>query len=132
MATIPIWPGSLPTLVLQDNYAEAPRMTNVEFASDTGPPIERPKGTVRLTDLTLSTIMTDDQVRTFDSFVFNDLAQATSSFFWLHPRRQEQVKVRFKGRPPYTITNLTPSYTVSPGNVVQGNWKIDFTLTVIG
>lgn len=101
-------------------------MANVEFASDTGPPIERPKGTLSLVDTVISMIMTDTQLQTFEGFVYTDLTQATQSFFFTHPRLQAQVKARFKGRPPYKIT---PAGFAAIG--VRA-WQVDFSLTVIG
>lgn len=116
-----IWPSSLPEFVLSDGYGEQPRMPNVEFPTDTGAPIERPKGTVKLTDITASMIMSDEQFATFEDFVFTDIAQATADFMVTHPRRRVQVRVRIKGRPPYQIAEYCPGF-----------WRVSFQYTVIG
>lgn len=116
-----VWPSSLPQFVLVDGYAEQPRMANVAFESDTGPPLERPKGTISLVDIAQSMIMTDAQLATFEDFVFGDIAQATQSFMITHPRKRVQVKVRIKGRPPYQIDPFAPGF-----------WRVSFELTVIG
>lgn len=116
-----VWPNSLPQYVRRDSYGEEARMPNVEFAADTGPPIERPKGTVRLNDISAGVIMSTEQLATFEEFVFTDLGQATLDFFFPHPRRKQQVKVRFKGRPPYRV-----------GFYAVGEWDVRFVLTEIG
>lgn len=116
-----LWPSSLPDIVSAEGYSEAPRMTNVAFESDSGPPIERPKGTVSLVDISARMLMTDEQVETFEGFIFNDLGQATGDFLFTHPRRKMQVRGRVKGRPPYQI---------NPAGYCL--WLISFEITVIG
>lgn len=116
-----IWPSSLPEYVLFDGYGEQPRMANAAFESDVGPPIERPRGTVALTDISMTMVMSDEQLETFEDFVFTDLAQATADFMVTHPRRRVQVRVRIKGRPPYQIAEYSPGF-----------WRVSFQYTVIG
>ncbi len=96
-------------------------MANAAFESDTGPPIERPKGTVKLTDMSASMIMSTEQVADFDEFVFDDLVQATGDFTFPHPRTGDSVRVRIKGRPPYQIAEHSPGF-----------WRVSFQLVVIG
>lgn len=116
-----IWPASLPQYVLSGDYGEAPRMAAVSFDSDTGPAIDRPKGTVKLTDIACSVVMTDEQLGTFEDFVHTDLGQATQPFYARHPRKGEQAKVKLVGRPPYQIAEVVP-----------GSWRVSFKLLVIG
>jgi hypothetical protein len=115
-----VWPGSLPSEAMAAGYSEAPRMPNIEFPADTGLPIERPAGTIALTELTISMIFTSTQVDLLRDFVYETLGQATQSFSFFHPRRQEQVTVRFKGRPPYRVEPYGLDYRVS------------FILTMVG
>lgn len=116
-----VWPASLPEYVLREGFNEQPLMKRATFESDTGPPIERPKGTVRLARLAVTMWMNTEQLATFEDFVFTDLRQATLSFFILHPRRREQVKVKIDGEPPYQIAE---------GG--HERWDVSFSLLVIG
>lgn len=114
-------PAFINDYVFFNGYSEQPRMPNASFESDTGLPIERPKGTVKLVDLNISVILTPEQVETWEDFVQTDLEQATGDFYMLHPRRQVQVRVRLRGRPPYSLIKHTPDY-----------WRLSFQVTVIG
>lgn len=115
-----IWPGSLPQCPLAD-FEETAVGNRVSFQSDTGPSIERPKGTMKMSELRATLRMTSEQVQTFEDFFQNDIAQGTSSFFWKHPRKGEQVKVRITGDRPYSIARLG-----------AGTWTVAFLLLVIG
>lgn len=97
------WPTTLPGHVRREGYEEAPAMRFASFASDAGPPIERPKGTMRMTDTAFPFIMTAAQVEIFEDFVADDLAHGTLPFLIEHPRRGVQVSVRMTGEPRYTI-----------------------------
>jgi hypothetical protein len=116
-----IWPGSLPQCPLRP-FDEQPRMAKTAFQSDTGPDIERPKGTIRLSEVSMTFRMTKEQVATFEDFVFTDLAQATADFMFTHPRKHEQVRMRMTGGDrPYQVSWAAP-----------GKYQVAFTALVIG
>lgn len=116
-----LWPASLPDYVLPENYDERPRWSKASFPSDVGPNIERPRGTLRMSEVVCSTVMSGEQVETFESFVFGDIAQATLPFLIMHPRRRRQVTAKIVGDPPYRLAELGPD-----------NWGVSFNLLVIG
>jgi len=115
------WPASLPDFVLVEGFSETPRMPKVAFQPDTGPAIERRKGTMRLHEIPVQTIMTDEQVETLEHFIETELAGATQPFLTKHPRTEEAVKVKIEGDRPYQLTSYTPE-----------TWKVAMTLLVIG
>lgn len=98
-----VWPSSLPEYVQRAGYSESPAMPKASFAADAGPPLERPKGTMRMTTLSCSMRMTAQQLETFEQFVYRDLARGTLPVQMPHPRTREQVKARFTGDKPYRI-----------------------------
>jgi len=117
-----IWPSSLPQCPLRGTFDETPKMSRVQFESDTGPAIERPRGTVRLAEIAMAFRMTKDQAATFEDFVFTDLAQATADFMFTHPRKHEQVRMRMTGGDrPYQIQQMAP-----------GKYQVSFSALVIG
>lgn len=116
-----IWPTSLPDYVLPDNYGEQPRWSKASFPSDVGPSIDRPRGTLRMSEVSCSTVMSLAQVETFETFVFEDIAQATLPFLITHPRRDIQVTAKIVGDPPYRLAEIGPD-----------NWSVSFQLLVIG
>lgn len=115
------WPSTLPDAPLFDGYSEQPRMARATFESDVGPPIQRPRGTIRLNEIGCAMVMTSEQLGTFEDFVFADLGQATLPFLIDHPRLEDEVKVRLIGEPPYSTDLLAPGY-----------WRVSFTMLVIG
>lgn len=96
-------------------------MRFASFASDAGPPIERPKGTLRMADTAFPFIMTAAQVAIFEEFVADDLAHGTLPFLIEHPRRRCQVTVRMTGEPRYTIRVFASL-----------EWLVSFRARVIG
>ena len=59
--------------------------------------MERRRGTMRRSRVSVSFVATDEQVETFESFVDNDLGGASLSFYFRHPRRETQVRARILG-----------------------------------
>lgn len=116
----PLWPAALPQFVLRDGYQEAPRNNIVAFEPDDGPPIERPKRSVPMTDLSIRMRMTSVQYDLFLDFARNDLAEGTASFLMAHPRRRTQVLVRLAGQ---------PRWQAAPRG---DHWLLSFDLVVIG
>lgn len=118
---MPTWPATLPQDVLRRGYSETPRMVKATFESDTGPPIERPKGTIKLTKIPVSMIMTSTQLSTFEDFVFDDLAQGSLSFTFPHPRLGQNCTAKITGDEPYQVAEIGADV-----------WTVSFELLVIG
>lgn len=116
-----IWPSSLPQCPLRP-FDEQPRMAKNSFESDTGPAIEGPKGTVRLSEVSMSFRMTKEQVSTLEEFVFTDLGQGARDFMFTHPRKHTQVRMRMLGGDrPYQISwHAAGKYIVSFQALVIG------------
>ena len=96
-------------------------MPKASFQPAVGPPIDRPRGTMRLSKMTVAAIMTDDQVSLFEDFVFTELGQATQPFNVTHPRTGEMIKVRMLGDQPYQIAQHAPGW-----------WRVTFEMMVLG
>lgn len=116
-----LWPDSLPRYPLRAGYGERSAMRVVTFEADSGPPIERPRSTLRLSSVTFGFVMTSDQVRIFEDWVADDLGSGTLPFLMEHPRRQEQVKMRMTG---------DPRYEIEPSGALE--WTVTFSAMVIG
>ena len=119
--SVAVWPEELPQHVRGEGYGEAPAMRFASFPNDTGPDIERPKGTLPMDDSSFTFIMTNDQVDTFRAFVTDDLAHGVLPFLMDHPRRGDEVRVRMTGQPRYTIRPFTAL-----------EWLVSFRCMVIG
>lgn len=115
-----LWPATLPQHALRDGYEEAPRNNVVAFEPDDGPPIERPKRSVAMTDLATTMRMTATQYDLFIDFVRRDLSEGTASFLMPHPRRRDQALVRMTGQ---------PRWQAKPRG---DHWIVSFALTEIG
>lgn len=92
-----LWPASLPQHANRSGYSETPRMAKASFATDSGMPIERPKGTLRLYLISCAMRMSGQQLETFTLFVERDLARGTLEFLMPHPRTREQVTAKLSG-----------------------------------
>ncbi|OJU12758.1 MAG: hypothetical protein BGN85_08835 [Alphaproteobacteria bacterium 64-11] len=118
----PVWPDTLPRCIRPDApFNEQPVAQRVSFPSDIGPPIERAKSSIRVRSIDVSWLMTPDQVRFLEDFVFDTLGQATSEFLFLHPRTLTMVRARFEGDPPYRSERI-----------MRGKFSVAATLMVIG
>lgn len=116
------WPSDLPQCPMRGGFDETARMSRVQFESDTGPAIERPRGTIRLSEVSMTFRMTKVQVETFEDFVFSTIDQATADFMMPHPRKHDPVRVRMTGGDrPYQIQPMAP-----------GKYQVSFSVLVIG
>lgn len=115
------WPGSLPKAPLWGSYMESPRRPRVVFESDAGPPIERPRSSLRMTDISFALLLTDAQMGTLEDFVQSDIAGGTLPFLFEHPRTLNQATVRLIEEPPYQTELYAPGY-----------WRATFRMLVIG
>jgi hypothetical protein len=118
--TTAVWPVSLPCRPLR-GFDETPRVAKATFESDTGPPIERPKGTIRMADANVVFRMTTAQMAVLEDFVRTTLQQATLPFTFRHPRRDVDVKVRLPGDNPYQCSEAGP-----------GLWSVSMKFLLIG
>jgi hypothetical protein len=114
------WPSSLPTSPLVGSYSGKPVMPKASFESDAGPPIARPKSTLKMVEHTLALMLTDEELSTLEDFVFWTLSHASANFHFLHPRTNEQILVRLVGDQPYEVSWMAPGY-----------WRVSFTMLQI-
>jgi hypothetical protein len=121
MASVVIlWPGNFPTVPLLEGYTETLSTPKVTFGPDSGPPIQRPKTTLRMSNIVCSYGVTESQLSAWEQFVFYDINHATAAFQMPHPRKGKQVKAKIVGEEPYALSKMTPSL-----------WKVTLTLLVI-
>ncbi len=116
-----IWPASLPQHALRQGYEERPKRGVRAFEPDSGAPVERPAGTVRLATIAAAFRMSGAQLSTFETFVARDLAGGTFDFLMTHPRTGEQVTMRLIGDPPYQVRSSAGDFwTVALTLLEQG------------
>ncbi len=116
---IPVWPVSLPQIVLLDSYGETAQMPKYSVPTDNSMPIERPKTTLRANKLQVNIDMTASQVQTFENWVYNTIGQGSLQFTWPHPRLGVPVRATMVGDEPYSLQKMSPTY-----------WKVSMTLIV--
>ena len=107
------WPASLPQYVLQDGWSETPLMPRASFETDVGSPIERPRGTYRMSEMPCVMQMTAAQLDLFEDFVQNDLGRGSLAYYGFHPRKQTQALLKITGDKPYSITSIGAHFEVS-------------------
>lgn len=113
------WPSVLPGLINRSGHSEEPVAQKASFQPDTGVPIERPKGTMRIFRLAVNWDMNADQVRIFEDFVLDDLGQGTADFFWRRPRTGEVMIARLVGEPTYSVAPISNIW-----------WRVSATIMV--
>jgi len=110
MASIHSWPGSLPQSP-QKGYTETGGVLMVRTPQDKGPAKVRKLGN-KPQVLSMSFIMTSQQVVTLETFVKNTIG-GVSRFNFTHPRTNSSVEVRIVPQGEgdyYTLSYLAPGY----------------------
>lgn len=99
----PIWPSTLPQLVLRDSYSEKPGDNTIETPVDAGPAKSRRRFTASVRRFGVSLKMTTAQMATFESFWEGTLACGALPFAWVHPRTQAAATLIFR-KPHWAVT----------------------------
>lgn len=115
----PVWPTTLPQVVLLDGLSESPPDQSIETPTDAGPGKSRRRQTGTQRAISASIICTKAQVATFDIFWLTTLASGTLNFSWTAPRTGAAATMRFR-KPP-------PSYAALGG----GQYRIDMALWIL-
>ena len=96
------WPLTLPTAPDTQGYSETAPDTLVRTSMDAGPPKVRQRFTAGVRPITLSWMLTRDQVNTLDLFYVSTLRGGSLSFDGLvDPRTLAIVNFRFTAPPQY-------------------------------
>lgn len=114
-----LWPNSLPQSPLVDGYSEIIKRPKVSFSPDVGPPIQRRKGTVKLSSISINMVMTSAQVEQFEAFHDDTLSGGALPFLFSHPRTENQITAWIPGDEPFQVNSISPSH-----------WTVSFVLLV--
>jgi len=96
------WPLTLPTAPETPGYSETAPNTLIRTAMDAGPPKVRQRFTAGVRPITLSWLLTREQVNTLDLFYVSTLRGGSLFFDGLaHPRTGALVNFRFVAPPQY-------------------------------
>lgn len=101
------WPTSLPQKPLVNGDEELVIRPKSSFQPDAGPPIQRRKGTVKLSRLAINMRMTEAQTAQFEAFVDDDLGGGALPFLFNHPRTGQQVLAWFDRDDAYRIARFS-------------------------
>ncbi|MGF7005792.1 hypothetical protein [Aminobacter sp. BE322] len=114
------WPISLPRCPLFE-HEETASSPKVSFQPEVGPPIERLRGSLWLSEFPATFKMTSEQVATFETFVRQSIRGGTLPFTMRHPRTLADVTVRIAGDDQlYTMRRLGTR-----------TWLVSFTVLVV-
>lgn len=119
MAYAYVWPAGLPQ-VPQKGFTESGGPRIVRTQMDAGIAKQRYKG-LGVSNLSLSFILTTEQVATFEDFVQSTI-HGVARFGFPHPRTQQTVEARIvaKGEDMYSLSYLAPGY-----------WTLSLSLEVL-
>lgn len=114
-----VWPAALPQLMDRPGFSERPFWPSVAFQPETGKPITRPAGTVRMSEIECSITCDARQVEIFEEFVWRDCGQGHLPFSMRRPRTGEWTVFSFdvEGGQPFEIQPVSGI-----------TWRISFTL----
>jgi hypothetical protein len=99
------WPNTLPLVPLVQDYQEKKQSHLTRTEMDSGHFKVRAKTTKGLEDLTLGYYMTAAQIDILEAFYEVTLGNGVLAFDYMHPRRGESVRVRFKNEPAVMAVN---------------------------
>lgn len=104
------WPASLPQSALRGR-SRAPLPNVISFGTEVGPGKVRRRSTARVKAHAFSFLMTGAQVKIFEAFFENDLADGALSFRWNDPVAGTTGTWRFDTSAPYSETEVGPDQT---------------------
>lgn len=102
---MPTWPLTLPQAPLVDGLRETAADTTLRTAMDAGPAKLRSRTTAGVAKLSLSYIMSREEVGTLQEFFDDDLVSGALKFSFPHPRVDATVECRFRQPPAYAPIN---------------------------
>lgn len=115
----PVWPATLPQLILRAGYAESVPDQAIETPTDAGPGKVRRRQTGTQRQIKASIHCTPAQMDIFEAFYLGTLAGGTLNFTWTHPRTQAAASLRFR--------KPVPAYTP----LGAGYYQVDMSLWVL-
>ena len=99
------WPAALPDCPIADGYTENPQDNRLRTDMSAGPVKMRPTSTVIVIDMSVSYLLSPDEVLILDNFYKEDCNFGTEKFQWIHPRTREVVTARFASPPSYSYND---------------------------
>ena len=112
------WPSTLPDKALARGYSESPPSVTLRTSMDAGPAKVRRRFTGGTRPVSVSQILTGDQVEILDTFFMGDLGGGSLAFEWKNPRTGSTVEFRFKNPPRYGEPN-------------GDNWPVSYELEIL-
>jgi hypothetical protein len=95
-----IWPPSLPAPNWTGFQETSPNVV-IRTSMDVGPPKVRRRSTAGVRPLSMTFLLTKDDVSTLDTFYQTTLSGGSLPFDWTHPRTGAAVRVQFTASPSY-------------------------------
>ena len=102
---MPQWPASLPASPLLDGFQETPPVTVIRTEMEQGPAKVRQRTTAAVRRLSLSYILSSDQMMVLDDFFTLTLGGGALAFDYIQPRTGNSVSCRFVKPPEYSAAN---------------------------
>lgn len=103
----PVWPTSLPTRPLVENYQREARDTSLRTKMDVGPDHVRRRYTAVVYDISVQLLLTTTQLATLRAFVDTDLKGGSLRFDWVEAETGSAATFRIIGQPIYTALSGT-------------------------
>ena len=101
------WPGTLPAYPRRD-LTWSPKPNVIAFGTEVGKGKRRRRSTYRSKLWSLSFVMTDAQLATFQAFFETTLGDGALPFQWVYPRTGATWEFTFDADNPYTVAYFSP------------------------
>lgn len=121
--TIPIWPKSLPQSPLASSFKQKAPSNLLRSSMDTGPDKVRRRGTAKPFTQSLTFVMDNTQLNTFENFVRNTLGYGVRAFEMYQTHRERYVRTRIV---PSSETLYTISYVTR--DEAEPVWEVSFDI----
>lgn len=119
---VAVWPLVLPQSPLRDSYTnKTPNQLN-RSDMDSGPAKVRPKGKSRPDTISVTYVLTKEQLASFNTFVRDTLVGGAVCFDWPHPVLGDYVRARMVPQSD-SIADIKPY-----GQTLR--WQVSFSLEV--
>lgn len=104
--SVPVWPVTLPQILLVSGYQEGARDNNLRSAMDSGPAKVRRRATAAVRPVKGKLVMTAAQLEIFKSFYADDLLDGSLRFSWTEPTDSgTAAEMRFKEAPAWSAVD---------------------------
>lgn len=128
---VPSWPSELPTDWLIAGYDEQMPDVLIRTQMEAGIPKVRRRYTTAVSPLSLSQVMTADEIATLEAFYIATLGRGAKRFSMTHPRTGESVELRFVSPPRWQPTEARIEDSGSPSAYTDNLWLVQAALEIL-